>query len=97
MTNINLEMPVGSGVLHWNDIIQFEGQPHTILIQQNVNTNHYRAVGIDAEGNRMRKAWGSNLHSLLEELHLFSAPRKRIICGEREAVFNTTEDTKSPE
>lgn len=78
-TKFNLEMPVSSGSLHWNDVIEFEVQSHPLLIQQNVNTHHYRAVAIDEEGKRVRKSWGTNLHSILKELNLFPPPYRRII------------------
>ncbi len=77
--DLNIELPVTSGSLHWNDILQFESPLPQIVIQQNVNTHHYRAVEIDQNGNRVRKAWGANLHSILQQLQLFSAPYSRIV------------------
>ena len=77
--DFNLEMPVGSGSFHWNDIIEFDRHSHPLLIQQNVNTGHYRAVAIDEEESRNRKAWDMNLHTILAELQLFSPPYKQII------------------
>ncbi|MCZ6818104.1 MAG: hypothetical protein O7G31_01250 [Calditrichaeota bacterium] len=74
----NIEMPVGSGVLHWNDVILFQN-PQTLLIQQNANTKHYRAITINAEDKRTRKAWGIDLHPLLKELGLFPSPYTKII------------------
>ncbi len=71
----NLEMNVASGVLHWNNI----SKTGKILIQQNTNTGHYRAVSIDSDGSRKRLAWGMNLHSVLKELQLFPAPYKKLI------------------
>ncbi len=68
----NLGMPVASGELNWNDIVSFETVTPPILIQQNVNTGHYRAVALREGGRRVRRAWGTNLHTILRELHLFS-------------------------
>ncbi len=65
----NLKSRVLSGSIHWNDLIELK---HTelgkILIQQNVNTGHYRAVNIDADGTRTRIAWGGNMHTILKHL-----------------------------
>ena len=76
--NFNLEMPVAAGSLHWNDLLRVETPEHDILIQQNVNTNHYRAVAIDGEEKRSRKAWGRNLHSVLKKVGLFPASKQKI-------------------
>lgn len=70
-SKFNFEIRVNSGALHWNDSIIFQRDSHTILIQQNVYTFHYRAVSIDPKGVRIRRAWGSNLHLILKELDLF--------------------------
>ena len=77
--NFNLEMPVAAGSLHWNDLLRVETPEHDILIQQNVNTDHYRAVVIDGEGKRTRKAWSKNLHAVLEKVGLFPAPYQQRI------------------
>jgi hypothetical protein len=69
--NFNLESQVWSGSLHWNDLCQFDREDGKLLIQLNANTGHYRAVSISEDGKRTRKAWGSDLHSLLMELGLF--------------------------
>jgi hypothetical protein len=69
--SVNIELPVNSGSLHWNDLLQFDGSPQTFLVQQNVNTYHYRIVEIDESGRRIRKAWGTDLHPLLQSLGLF--------------------------
>ena len=51
----------------------------TCEIQQNASTSHYRAVAIGKQGARFRKAWGSNLHSVLTKLGLFPGPYARVL------------------
>ena len=74
----NLDMLVMDGEVQWNDIIEFDTN-YKILIQQNVNTYHYRAVEIDSNGFRTRRAWGSDLHMILKGLRLFNEPYKKVI------------------
>ncbi len=75
----NLELPVASGSLNWNDIVCFPAVSPEILIQQNVNTRHYRAVALREDGRRVCKAWGTNLHTILRDLELFSPPYARVV------------------
>ncbi|MBN2789323.1 MAG: hypothetical protein JXR69_03965 [Candidatus Delongbacteria bacterium] len=74
----NLDMLVMDGEIQWNDIVEFDTKPK-ILIQQNVNTYHYRAVEISDSGFRTRKAWGMDLHMVLKEMGLFNAPYSKVI------------------
>ena len=69
--NFNLKMQVSTGSLHWNDLTEFKNESGQILIQQNVNTGHYRAVSIEPNGKRHRVAWGTNMHSILNWAELF--------------------------
>lgn len=78
-TGYNVGLPVGSGSVNWHDIVQFGKKPRTLLIQQNANTRHYRAVAIDERGKRVRRAWGTNLHSILAKLQLFPVPYRRTV------------------
>ena len=74
----NLDMLVMDGEIQWNDIIEFDTN-YKILIQQNVNTYHYRAVEIAENGLRTRRAWGSDLHMILKGLRLFNEPYEKVI------------------
>ena len=67
-SNFNIESKVASGNLSWNDIYMLKIDSRDYLIQQNVNTKYYRGLFIDKNGKRIRKAWGRNLHSVLEGL-----------------------------
>lgn len=75
----NLAMGVMSGAAHWNDIIDFDAQPAPLLIQQNANTGHFRAVALGPDGKRTRLAWGTSLHELLREAGVFSGPYRKVI------------------
>jgi len=66
--NPNWKMRVSTGSLHWNDLINFPQERGVILVQQNVNTGHYRAVSIDGNKSRHRLAWGNNMHTIFEQL-----------------------------
>jgi hypothetical protein len=66
--SFNIEMPVMKGTVNWNDIVRFKCKNGIMLVQHNANTNWFRAVYIDKNGKRKRKAWASNMHSLLEKL-----------------------------
>ena len=74
----NLDMLVMDGEIQWNDIIEFDTN-YKILIQQNVNTYHYRAVEIAENGLRTRRAWGKDLHMILQGLRLFNEPYKKKV------------------
>lgn len=74
----NLDMLVMDGEVQWNDIIEFDTN-YKILIQQNVNTYHYRAVEIAENGLRTRRAWGKDLHEILKGLRLFNEPYGKIV------------------
>ncbi len=74
----NIEMPVLDGDIQWNDIVLY-GPPDDILIQQNMTTGHYRAVKIDADGDRTRVSWGNSLHAILDELGLFGEKKMTVI------------------
>jgi len=78
-TGYNVPLPVGAGSVNWHDITRFERRQGALLIQQNANTRHYRAVAIDERDKRARKAWGTNLHSILAELQLFPGPYRRTV------------------
>ena len=78
-TGYNVPLPVGTGSVNWHDIIRFKRRRGAVLVQQNANTRHYRAVTIDERGKRARKAWGTNLHSILAELQLFPGPYRRTV------------------
>jgi hypothetical protein len=67
---LNCEWRVGSGRVHWNDIARFEGGAEPVLIQQNLNTKHYRAVALGEDGKRTRKAWGASLSGVLRKVGL---------------------------
>ncbi len=67
-----LEVPVGSGEIHWNEITQFRDQK--ILIEQNSNADFFRGVRIAPDGKRTSLGVSRNLHRLLDELKL---PAKR--------------------
>ncbi|NOR44440.1 MAG: hypothetical protein GQ534_02550 [Candidatus Delongbacteria bacterium] len=69
----NLDMLVMDREVQWNDVILFDTN-YKILIQQNVNTYHYRAVEIAENGLRTRRAWSSDLHMILRGLRLFNEP-----------------------
>lgn len=66
--SFNIEMPVMKGAINWNNIVRFKCKNGIMLVQHNANTNWFRAVYIDKHGKRRRKAWASNMHSLLEKL-----------------------------
>ena len=66
--SFNIEMPVMKGSINWNDIVRLKCKNGIMLVQHNANTNWFRAVYIDKNGKRKRKAWASNMHSLLEKL-----------------------------
>jgi hypothetical protein len=74
----NLDMLVMDGEIQWNDIIEFDTN-YKILIQQNVNTYHYRAIEIAENGLRTRRAWGMDLHEILKGLRLFNEPYEKKI------------------
>jgi len=74
----NIETPVMSGSVNWNDIATFEAQPFPILLQQNAVTGYYRAVRVGKDGKRVRQAWGASPHAILKELKLFSEPNRTI-------------------
>ncbi len=63
--NYNIEMKVGDGIAHWNDLLQIEKTKGKWQFQHNVNTGHYRAVFINDKGKRVRKGWSSSLYNLL--------------------------------
>lgn len=67
-SNFNIESKVTSGNLNWNDIYMLNIDSRDYLIQQNANTKYYRGLFIDKNGKRIRKAWGRNLHAVLEGL-----------------------------
>ncbi|MDD5212637.1 MAG: DUF726 domain-containing protein [Sulfuricurvum sp.] len=58
----NIPLPTGGGNTHWNDVCYYKEHK----IQQNIHTNHYRAI--DSDCTHTRKAWGKNLHTVLCEL-----------------------------
>lgn len=64
--NYNIEMKVGEGWAHWNDLKIVNKEEKKLLFQHNVNTNHYRAVHVDRKGNRTRKGWSGSLYDLLK-------------------------------
>jgi len=65
--NMNFEMSVWNGVVHWNDLLTVPSSgKSSYLFQHNVNTNHYRAVLIDEKGERTRKGWSGDLFALLQ-------------------------------
>ena len=36
-------------------------------------------IAITADGKRTRKAWGNNLHTILQKLQLFPGPYKQVV------------------
>ena len=69
---LNLVLPVFSGVMHWNDILAVRHEDQTLLIQQHVNTRHYRLVAVSAKGKRRRLGWSRSLGPLLEKHELLA-------------------------
>ena len=67
-SNFNIELKVASGKFSWNDIYILKIDSRGYMIQQNANTKYYRGLLIDKNGKRIRKAWGRNLHAVLEGL-----------------------------
>lgn len=63
--NYNIEMKVGDGLAHWNDLLIVNKPDGKYLFQHNVNTNHYRTVLINTKGERTRKGWSVSLYNLL--------------------------------
>lgn len=61
-TRFNLATPTLGGEMHWNMICHYKGH----LIQQNMHSQHYRAVEDTPVMRRL--AWGRNLHSVLAAL-----------------------------
>lgn len=72
--NFNLKMKTSTGALHWNDLIEFPRKEDKILIQQNVNTGHYRAVSAATDNTRRRLAWDENMHTILRQLGYITNP-----------------------
>jgi pimeloyl-ACP methyl ester carboxylesterase len=61
-TRFNMQMSTMGGDNYWNNICYH----HELLIQQNINTQHYRAI--ESSGKHRRIAWGDNLHAILRSL-----------------------------
>lgn len=61
-TGFNIAMSTMGGDNYWNNICYHQN----LLIQQNINTRHYRAI--ETSGQKRRMAWGDNLHAILRSL-----------------------------
>ncbi len=70
---LNWRLPVFKGVMHWNDILAVSRDGGLLLVQQHVNTMHYRLVEIQPDGDRRRLGWCRSLGTLLEKYELEDA------------------------
>lgn len=61
-TPLNIPMSTMGGDNYWNNICHH----HRLVIQQNINTRHYRAI--ETSGQYRRMAWGDNLHAILRSV-----------------------------
>ncbi len=66
---INWSLPVGTESIHWTDVYTETINKQKVIYQLNMNTNLYRAVVEDDDGDRTRKGWNGNLHNLIDEVH----------------------------
>ncbi len=71
--------PGAGGGATWKDTVQGGKSPPTWRTHKNPTPRHYRAVAIDERGKRVRRAWGTNLHSILAKLQLFPVPYRRTV------------------
>lgn len=63
--NFNMELQVLDGDFHWSDVLNIPRGQSRILIQRNANTGWFRAVQVDKDQTRTRKAWSYDLRALL--------------------------------